>query len=274
MDPLHFPSNHVTRYPTERKAWMDYRLIAAIQRGGALLLFVAMILVWQAAVILFRPAPFLLPSPLRVGVALYENWSFLAGNCLITLGEMLMGFAIGCLAGAAIALAMAQSSVLRRILLPPVITSQTLPVFAIAPLLVIWFGFGAGSKVVMAALIIFFPVASAFHDGLMRVDRQWLDLARGWGADRRQVLLKIRVPAALPSLSSGCKIAATLAPIGAIVGEWAGASGGLGYVMLQANARMETDLVFASLVLLAAMALLLRFAVAAAADRIIFWQVA
>jgi putative hydroxymethylpyrimidine transport system permease protein len=250
----------------------DCLVMASMQRGGGFLLFAAMILVWQAAVALFQPAPFLLPSPVRVATALYENRSFLAVNAAITLGEMLLGFAVGCLAGTGIALLMAQSSILRRILLPPVITSQTLPVFAIAPILVIWFGFGVGSKVAMAALIIFFPVASTFHDGLMRVDRQWLDLARGWGAGNRQLLMKVRIPAALPSLASGCKIGATLAPIGAIVGEWAGASGGLGYVMLQANARMETELVFASLVLLAAMALLLRFVVAAGADRLVFWQ--
>ena len=246
--------------------------MATMQRGGGLLLFAGMVFLWQAAVLLFRPAPFLLPSPVRVAAALYENGSYLAGNAVITLGEMLVGFAVGCLAGMGIALLMAQSSVLRHILLPPVVTSQTLPVFAIAPLLVIWFGFGAGSKIAMAALIIFFPVASSFHDGLMRVDRQWLDLARGWGADSAQLLFRVRIPAALPSLASGCKIAATLAPIGAIVGEWAGASGGLGYVMLQANARMETELVFASLVLLAVMALLLRFVVAAGADRMVFWQ--
>ena len=160
----------------------------------------------------------------------------------------------------------------QRLILPAIVTTQTLPVFAIAPLVVIWFGFGMPSKVFMAALITFFPVASAFHDGLSSTRREWLDLARGWAAGDLSTLLRIRVPAALPSLATGLKVAATLAPIGAIVGEWAGASAGLGYVMLQANARLQTDMVFACLVLLAAMAWLLRAAVALAADRIVFWK--
>ncbi len=125
--------------------------------------------------------------------------------------------------------------------MPVVVTTQTLPVFAIAPILVIWFGFGIGSKIVMASLIIFFPVASSFYDGLKQTSRTRLDLGRSWGASRSQLLRFMRIPAAMPSLMSGLKVAATIAPIGAIVGEWAGAAGGLGFVMLQANARTQTD---------------------------------
>lgn len=233
---------------------------------------VGLVVVWKVLVVVFQPASFIFPSPERVLFSIYENAGYLSAHAMTTLAEMLAGLAVGGIAGIIIALIMVQFRVAERLMLPVIVTTQTLPVFAIAPLLVIWFGFGMGSKVVMASLIIFFPIASSFHDGLMRVERTWLDLARGWGARPLQILVKTKIPAALPALASGLKIGATLAPIGAIVGEWAGASSGLGYVMLQANARMQTDLVFAGLLVLAIMAYGLRTVVAAATDRMIFWK--
>lgn len=247
-----------------------YTLAMKMTWGAAIAL--GLLAVWKLLVVVFEPESFILPTPERVFSAIADNASYLAAHAATTLQEMIAGLAVGSIAGIVIALLMAQFRIAERIILPAIVTSQTLPVFAIAPLLVIWFGFGIGSKVVMAALIIFFPVASSFHDGLVRVDRTWLDLARSWGAGSWQLLLKTRIPAALPSLASGLKIAATLAPIGAIVGEWAGASSGLGYVMVQANARMQTDLVFAGLLVLAVMAYATRAIVAVAADRIVFWN--
>ena len=238
---------------------------AAVVIGGGLAM-------WQVAVLLLQPPAFLLPSPLAVGNAILANGPYLATNARITLGEMLLGLGAGAAAGVAAALMIARFPSIERFLMPAIVTTQTLPVFAIAPLLVIWFGFGIGSKVAMAALIIFFPIASSFHDGLKSADRVWLDLARNWGARPGQTLVKVRLPAALPSLASGLKVAAVLAPIGAVVGEWAGASGGLGYVMLQANARVQTDLVFACIIILAVTAFLLRLAVASLCDRLVFWH--
>ena len=227
---------------------------------------------WHLSVMVFQPAAFLLPAPERVAAALVANSGYLARNAIVTLGEMLAGLAAGAFAGSAVAIVMARSPLMERLALPVIVTTQTLPVFAIAPLLVIWFGFGVGSKIVMATLIIFFPVASSFFDGLRRVNRDWLDLAQSWGAGPALRMQKIQIPAALPSLASGLKIAATLAPIGAIVGEWAGASAGLGYVMLQANARMQTDMVFACVIILAFLAWLLRAVIASVLDRLVFWQ--
>lgn len=227
---------------------------------------------WQAAIWLFSPASFLLPSPAEVVRTLLGNLAYLGGHAATTLAEMLLGLAFGSAAGIALALAMARSRIAERLILPAIVTTQTLPVFAIAPLIVIWFGFGMPSKVAMASLITFFPVASAFHDGLASTRREWLDLARGWAAGGFATLVKVRLPAALPSLATGLKLAATVAPIGAIVGEWAGASAGLGYVMLQANARSQTDMVFACLVLLALMAWVLRAAVSWGVDRLVFWK--
>ena len=233
---------------------------------------VGLIVVWQAIILVFAPPAFMLPAPVAVFEALRDRPNLWRVDAVTTATETVIGLVAGTALGMLLALVMSFLPTTKRMLLPLMVVSQALPVFAIAPLIVIWFGYGIGSKVVMAALIIFFPVASAFHDGLKTTNETWLDLARGWGATRAQTLFLVRIPAALPSLASGLKIAATLAPIGAIVGEWAGASGGLGYVMLQANARVQTDIVFACIIVLAASAFLLRFAVAAACDRLVFWQ--
>ena len=179
----------------------------------------------------------------------------------ITALEIALGFAFGALLGIATGLVLTAHDGARRWMLPVLVVSQALPVFALAPLLVLWLGYGLASKVAMATLIIYFPVTAAFYDGLRRTDREILDLARLFRASGPDTLFKIRLPSALPALSSGLKVAASVAPIGAVVGEWVGSSGGLGYLMLHANARMQIDLMFAALVLLALMAIALYFAI-------------
>jgi putative hydroxymethylpyrimidine transport system permease protein len=186
--------------------------------------------------------------------------------------EMLAGLALGALLGCAMALTLAAWRGGRRWLLPLLLVSQAIPVFAIAPLLTLWFGFGMASKVVMATIIIFFPVATAFYDGLRRTDPGWLDLAATMGARPAAVLWRLRVPAALPALASGLRVAAAVAPIGAVVGEWVGASSGLGYLMLHANGRSQTDVMFAALFVLALMALALWFTTDRLLRRAIPWQ--
>ena len=227
---------------------------------------------WQASILLFDPPQYLFPTPSAVMDAFVQNPQYLLSNMFITVKEMVLGFLIGSVAGILIALLLSQFELLDRYLMPLVVVTQTLPVFAIAPLLVIWFGFGIGSKIVMAGLIIFFPVASAFYDGLKSTSSTWLDLARSWKMSKFQTLLHFRIPAALPSLMTGLKVAATIAPIGAVVGEWAGAAGGLGFVMLQANARTQTATVFASLVLLGLSAWVLRWIVVQLADYFVWWS--
>lgn len=226
---------------------------------------------WQAGIWLFQPRPFLFPSPMDVMQVFLNQPGYLASNALVTINEMVLGLVIGSLAGIAVALLLSQFAMLERFVMPIVIATQTLPVFAIAPILVIWFGFGIGSKIIMASLIIFFPVASSLYDGLRQTPGAYLDLGCSWGANRFQMLRYMRLPAALPSLMSGLRIAATIAPIGAIVGEWAGAAGGLGFIMLQANARVQTDVVFAALIVLAVCAFCLRSLVVYLADRTLWW---
>jgi putative hydroxymethylpyrimidine transport system permease protein len=226
-------------------------------------LFVAagLLVIWQAIVLVFAPPPFLLPGPGRVFAALRDRPDLWQVHAVTTLAETAIGLAMGAVLGVLLALAMSFLPVSRRLLLPVMVVSQAIPVFAIAPLLVLWFGYGLASKIVMATIAIFFPVASAFHDGLTRTDAHLIDLARLYGARHAQQVWLLRVPSALPALVTGLRLAAVYAPIGALIGEWVGASSGLGYAMLHANGRAQTDVVFAALILLAAMSVLLRAAV-------------
>ncbi|QDY70184.1 ABC transporter permease [Qingshengfaniella alkalisoli] len=223
---------------------------------------------WQALVLLADLPSFILPSPWRVTTALWDNAGLIGEHAIITLTEVLLGLLVGSLLGALTALTLVSSPVARHLIRPVLVLTQALPVFALAPILTLWLGYGLWSKVLMAVLIIYFPVASAFFDGLMQTPKGWLDLAQTMQASKRATLWRIRVPAAIPSLASGLRLAAVYAPIGAIIGEWVGASKGLGYLMLLANGRAKIDLMFAALVVLATMTLLLHRLVGWGCDRL------
>jgi len=227
---------------------------------------------WEGFVRWTQVPPFLLPSPLRVWNVLWTRWDILVWHAGTTATEILLGLLLGSLLGIGTALLLSAWRGGRRWILPLLIASQAIPVFAIAPLLTLWLGFGLGSKIAMATMIIFFPVATAFYDGLRRTEPGWLDLATTLGASRAAILWRVRVPAALPALASGLRVAAAVAPIGAVVGEWVGASSGLGYVMLQANGRSQTDVMFAALAILATMAMALWFVTDLLLRRALPWQ--
>ena len=188
------------------------------------------------------------------------------------MAEILLGLAVGTVLGSSAALAMILSPVLKRWMLPVLVVSQAIPVFALAPILVLWLGYGMASKVGMAVLIIFFPVASSFFSGMRRTDADLLELARIMNARPLKVLTSVIIPSALPSFAAGLRVATAVAPIGAVVGEWVGSSRGLGFYMLHANARMQIDLMFAALTLLAAASLTLYFLVDRLLDRLVFWK--
>lgn len=222
---------------------------------------------WQAVVWLAAPPPFILPSPARVAKAAWANRALLAEHAGVTLAEVLLGLALGILVGALIAIWLAQSKRASRLIMPLVVLTQSVPVFALAPILTLWFGYGMVSKVVMAALIIFFPVLSAFYDGLTRLPQGLVDLARIMNATPARTMRRLRIPHALPSFAVGVKMAFVYAPIGAVIGEWVGASRGLGYLMLLANGRAKTDLMFACLIVLAVLTVTLYRAADAVIDR-------
>lgn len=230
--------------------------------------------IWQIVVTLGRLPPYILPGPWAVAIGLWRHTGLLLDHASVTALEIVLGMLLGTLLGSGSALVLGYSRRARRWLLPMLIASQAIPVFAIAPLLVLWLGYGLGSKIAMAMLIIYFPVTANFYDGLRHTPRGWLDLARvmlptpqPWA-----VLRHIAIPAALPALASGLRVAAAIAPIGAVLGEWVGSSAGLGYLMLHANSRMQIDLMFAALLVLAALAVGLYFAVDAGLRRLLPWQ--
>ncbi len=237
-----------------------------------IIVFVGLIAAWEALVLLSGVQHFILPGPGRVARALAAHWPELLEHAGVTITEILLGLALGALLGCLSALIIASFRPARRWLLPVLVVSQAIPVFALAPVLVLWLGYGLASKVAMATLIIYFPVTAAFFDGLRRTEPGWLDLARTMGGSRMRILRHVQVPAALPALSSGVRVATAVAPIGAVVGEWVGSSAGLGYMMLQANARMQVDVMFAALFVLAVFAVSLYAAVDAGLRRALPWQ--
>ena len=232
---------------------------------------VVLLVAWQALVLVLEPPRYILPGPLDVADALWRQRSYLLANTAVTLAEIAIGFAAGTALGIVTALAIVALPRFGTVAWPLVLVAQAFPVFVIAPLLVLWFGFGMASKVAMTTLIIFFPVASAFADGLRRTDPDVLDAAALTQAGNLETLFQIRVPLALPALISGLRVAAPLAPLGAIIGEWVGASAGLGFVMIQANARLQTDTVFAAMTIVVALTLALRGLVDALAPLLVPW---
>ena len=223
----------------------------------ALLIILILLLLWDFLIRLTGLPPFILPSPWQVAQALFNNASLIGQHALTTLGEVILGLLVGSFLGMTTALYLTHAPSARAVLRPILVFSQAIPVFALAPLFTLWLGYGITSKIAIAVLIIYFPVTSAFLDGLLNTPQGYLDQAQVMGANRWTILLRVRLPAALPSLGSGLRLAAVYAPIGAVIGEWVGASRGLGYLMLLANGRVKIDLMFASLIVLALLSLCL-----------------
>lgn len=216
-----------------------------------------LVVIWQAVILLTNVPRFILPPPSLVYNAFVENWRLIADHGLITLTEVILGLVIGIFLGFVTALQLEISPTARLFLRPILVFSQAIPVFALAPVLTLWLGYGLISKVTMAVLIIYFPVTSSFSDGLRKTPSGILDLALVMQATSLRTLFYLKIPAAMPSLLSGVRLAAVYAPIGATIGEWVGSSEGLGYLMLLANGRVKTDLMFASLFTLGALSLTL-----------------
>jgi ABC-type nitrate/sulfonate/bicarbonate transport system, permease component len=244
--------------------------LAFFLRG--LVVFFGILALWWAIAIIFDLKKYILPSPLVVAQSLWNGREYLLENSLITIVEIVIGFILGILSGAALALLLMFSKTLQKWLMPVLIVSQSIPVFALAPILVLWFGYGILSKIIAAILVIFFPVTTAFFDGLRRTNAGYLDLARTMGASPLSQLVHIRLVAALPALGSGVRVAAAIAPIGAIIGEWVGSSGGLGYIMLNANARMQTPTCFAAIFILSIIAMILWYITDIILKYVIYWD--
>jgi putative hydroxymethylpyrimidine transport system permease protein len=215
---------------------------------------------------------FLVPSPAEVASSFWGNRALLAENAWVTLREILLGFVLGLAAGLGFAVLLRLSETLRRAFYPLMVASQAVPILVIAPILVVWFGYGLGPKLAVVALICFFPIAVNAADGLRSVDPEAAKMMRTLDASRRQILWRVEAPTALPFVFSGARIAAAFAPIGAVFGEWVGADSGLGHLILQDNAQLETARLFASAALLAAIGLSLFGLLALVERRVVTWR--
>jgi putative hydroxymethylpyrimidine transport system permease protein len=229
--------------------------------GPPAVLLVVVFGLWEWGVRAFGIPFYILPAPSRIATLLVTERALLAGEAAVTVLEILLGFGIALVVGIGLALLIFASRTVERAVYPLVIASQTVPVFAIAPLLIVWLGYGMLSKVAMAALIVFFPIVVNTVDGLRAADPDIINLLLILGATPAQVLVKLRAPAALPFVFSGIRIAVATSVIGAVIGEWVGATQGLGFLMIHANAQLHIDLVFAAITVLSLMAVGLFLAV-------------
>jgi ABC-type nitrate/sulfonate/bicarbonate transport system permease component len=247
------------------KRWLPSLVIVAVLLG-----------LWQVAASLdvianaLKIEPFLVPSPSEIAQSLWADRSLLLDNGWVTLQEVLAGFALSVVAGVSFAVALHLSPTLRRAFYPLLVASQTVPIVVVAPILVVWLGFGIGPKLVIIALICFFPITVNTLDGLRSVDPDLMKMMRTLDASRLQILRRVEGPSALPYFFSGAKIAVAVAVIGAVFGEWAGSSSGLGHLILQASAQLQTARTFAAVVVLSALAIVL-FGLLAVIERRVAW---
>ncbi len=253
------------RQPSLIARWLPPLLLVALLLG---LWELAAQTGWIADALSLRD--YLVPAPSEIATTLWDNRSLLAENAWVTLREVLLGFAVALVAGVLIAVLLHLSPLMRRASYPFIVASQAIPIVVIAPVLVVWFGFGSGPKVAIVALICFFPIVVNTLDGLGTADEEQRKLMRSLGASRGRTLTLLEAPTALPYLLSGAKIAVAVAVIGAVFGEWSGADAGLGYLIRLDDGNLEVARVFASTVILAAMAVTL-FALLALVERRLAW---
>ena len=227
---------------------------------------------WDLLADLLSIEDFLIPAPTEIAETLWLERSLLAEDAWVTLREVVLGFALALVAGLALAIAIHLSETARRALYPLLVASQTVPIVVIAPVLVVWFGFGIVPKLLIIALICFFPITVNAFDGLRSVDPELLKMMRTLGASRLQILRRAELPWAMPFAFSGAKIAIAVAVIGAVFAEWAGSDSGLGHLILVSSGELSTSLTFAAIVVLSAIAISL-FALLSLIERqVIDWR--
>lgn len=222
-----------------------------------ILLVVFLVVLWDLVIRIFHIQPYLIPPPAKVLTQLVEQWPMLLTQSYFTTEATVWGFLLSIVVGVPIAMVIAYSRLVESYVYPLLVFSQSVPKVAIAPLFVVWFGFGILPKIITAFLLGFFPIVVATVMGFKSVESDMLDLARSMGASRLQTFMKISLPAALPALFSGLKVSVTLAVVGAVVGEFVGSNSGIGYVLQVANGNFDLPLMFAGLVLLSVIGVLL-----------------
>ncbi len=251
---------------------LTWLLRPIIRYAPPIALLVVAVALWQVLAIVMNAPDYLVPKPSEIAQSLAENQSALLANGLDTLQEVLFGFAVAIICGVVTAALIAESRLVRRSLYPLVVASQTVPIVAIAPLILIWFGFGTTSKVAVAAFIAYFPIVVNATTGLTSLDRDLMRLMQSFPASRWQVFFKAKVPSALPYVFAGMKIGVVLSVIGAVVGEFVGSESGLGHFIIQQNALLDTTVVFAAIVVLSAMGITLFIVVSVLERLVVPWH--
>jgi NitT/TauT family transport system permease protein len=214
----------------------------------AVLLSAVMLAVWEAVIRLFKVPAFVLPAPTAIVESLAANWRPLAVAAKATALEVLFGFVLSAIVGVAVALTIVRFERFGRALYPLIVLFQNVPKVALAPIFILWFGYGLTPKVLLIVVIAFFPVAIDMLAGLQSVEPSFVALMRSVGASPGKIMLRVRIPHSLPHLMAGLKVAITFSVIGAIVGEFAGANEGLGYMIQFASTQLDTPLIFAALI--------------------------
>ena len=256
---------------------MRYRLLLFWRNAETIVYPVAaivgLLVLWQVFVVVFNIAPYLLPKPTDVLVTLIQDLPDLISQSVITVEEIVLGFALSVIVGIPLAVGIVTWRAFEKSIYPLLVASQTVPKVAIAPLFLVWFGFGQAPKVLIAFLIAFFPIVIDTAVGLRSVPTEMTDLAHSMGASPLALFWKIRFPYALPNIFGGLKVGITLAVIGAIVGEFVGSDSGLGYVLVIANGRLDTALLFAAILVLVLIGII-TFLIVDGAERVaIPWHV-
>lgn len=239
---------------------------------GPVLVLATLIGIWELAVRWNDTPRWMLPAPSDIARAFRDDAGLLASHTRVTLTEVLIGFAIALVAGLLTGVAIESSRIIERALYPLLIASQTIPMVVLAPLFLIWFGYGLLPKVLITALVAYFPLAVNTVDGLRSTDRELLKLLISMGANRWQVFRLAKVPSALPLIFGGARISVAFSVIGAIFGEFVGAKAGLGYLMDRSAAQFETPRVFASIVILAVMGVTLFLLVSVVERLVLPWR--
>ncbi len=233
----------------------------SVQRALPAAFVLLVLLAWEIVANLGSVPTYILPAPTAIAERVVRSWGTLWDATIVTTSEVLIGFVVGVALGIGLAIPIAYSRIVRSTLYPLIVASQAVPKIAIAPLLVLWLGFGIWPKIAVTTLMVFFPVTVTAAEGFSSVDRNLLDLLRSVDASPAQIFLRVRFPHALPHIFSGLKVGITLAVVGAVVGEWVGADSGLGYLLTYANTLLDSTLLFAALFLLIVLGVILFVAV-------------
>ncbi len=242
-------------------------------RGGAIAIFALLFLVWEAAVHLTGVKEYLLPPPSKVWTEFWRKHDAIAGAAWVTTQEILAGYALAVVVSIPLALAVAYSRFMEQAVYPVIVFLQIIPKIAIAPLFIIWFGFGFAPKLLLVFLLSFFPIVVSSIAGFKSADKDVMDFARTTGASAWTMFRKIRLPQALPHIFTGLKVGAALAATAAVVAEFVASDRGLGYLLLQYNGQLDTPMVFATIVVLSLIGLVVYYAVEIVERLAIPWHV-